>query len=347
MLDTAGKMGSRMATIIEVAEKAGVSIKTVSRGMNGYTHVSNKTRQKVEDAMTALDYTPSATARQMRLGVSHSIGVLFGDPSSGYQSEINHSMLRACAEVGRYLAVELFDEKDRNWVGQVESFLDRTKVTNLVLVPPMSDSIDVHKVLRDRSVRFVLISPSRPVSGASSVQMDDRLAATEVTDYLIKLGHTRISHIAGHEDHIVTMLRRLGYQDAMNAAGLDGTDPNLILPGRFRFKQALDCAHKILALPDRPTAIFAANDQMAVAAMMAAHKMGLSVPEDLSVIGFDDTPMSQLIWPTLTTIAQPYDEIARSAVQVLQGDFDDRRGTPKSIVLPHRLVIRESTAPPS
>ncbi len=333
-----------MATIIEVAEKAGVSIKTVSRVMNGYTHVSNKTRQKVEDAMMALDYTPSATARQMRLGVSHSIGVLFGDPSSGYQSEINHSMLRACAEVGRYLAVELFDEKDRNWVGQVESFLERTKVTNLVLVPPMSDSIEVHNLLRDRGVRFVLISPSRPVSGASSVQMDDRLAATEVTDYLIKLGHTRIGHIAGHEDHIVTMLRRLGYQDAMTAADLDGADPNLILPGRFRFKQALDCAHKMLALPDRPTAIFAANDQMAVAAMMAAHKMGLSVPEDLSVIGFDDTPMSQLIWPTLTTIAQPYDEIARSAVQVLQGEFDDRTGTPKSIVLPHKLVVRDSTA---
>lgn len=337
-----------MTTIVEVADKAGVSIKTVSRVMNGYVHVSQKTRKRVEDAMNELDYKPSATARQMRLGESHSIGVLFGDPSSGYQSELNHSMLRACAEVGRYLVVELFDEKDRKWAQQVDSFLDRTKVKNLVLVPPMSDSIEVHKVLRERGIRFVLISPSRPVSGASSVQMDDRLAATEVTEYLINLGHKRIGHIAGHEDHIVTMLRRLGYQDAMSAAGLDAADADLILPGRFRFKQALDCAHKMLALPNRPTAIFAANDQMAVATMMAAHKMGLSVPEDLSVIGFDDTPMSQLIWPTLTTVAQPYDEIARAALKVLQGEFDDRTGAPKSIVLPHQLIERDSAgAPPS
>lgn len=335
-----------MTTIVEVADQAGVSVKTVSRVMNGYAHVSQKTRKRVEDAMMALDYKPSATARQMRLGESHSIGVLFGDPSSGYQSELNHSMLRACAEVGRYLVVELFDEKDRKWAQQVESFLDRTKVKNLVLVPPMSDSTEVHKALREREVRFVLISPSRPVSGVSSVQMDDRLAATEVTEYLINLGHTRIGHIAGHEDHIATMLRRLGYQDAMAAAGLDAAETDLILPGRFRFKQALDCAHKMLALADRPTAIFAANDQMAVAAIMAAHKIGLSVPEDLSVIGFDNTPMSKLIWPTLTTIAQPYDEIARASLKVLQGEFDDRSGAPKSIVLPHRLVARESTAPP-
>ena len=141
-----------MATIIEVAEKAGVSIKTVSRVMNGYVHVSQKTKQKVEDAMAALDYTPSTTARQMRLGASQSIGILFGDPSSGYQSELNHSMLRACAEGGRFLAVELFNEKDRDWVSQVSSFLDRTKVSNLVLVPPISDSIEVHKLLRDRDV---------------------------------------------------------------------------------------------------------------------------------------------------------------------------------------------------
>lgn len=331
-----------MATIIEVAEKAGVSIKTVSRVMNGYVHVSQKTKQKVEDAMAALDYTPSATARQMRLGASQSIGILFGDPSSGYQSELNHSMLRACAEVGRFLAVELFNEKDRDWVSQVSSFLDRTKVSNLVLVPPISDSIEVHKLLRDRDVRFVLISPSRAVSGASSVQMDDRLAATEVTNYLISLGHTRIGHIAGHEDHIVTTLRRLGYQDAMAAAGLDGTDPDLIVPGRFRFKQALDQAQIMLESSNRPTAIFAANDQMAVAAMMAAHKMGLTVPEDLSVIGFDDTPMSRLIWPTLTTVAQPYDDIARAAVKVLQGEYEDRSSAPRSIVLPHRLVVRDS-----
>lgn len=333
-----------MATISEVAEKAGVSIKTVSRVMNGYTHVSQKTRQKVEDAMSALDYAPSAIARQMRTGDTQSIGMLFGFPSSGYQSEFNHSMLRACAEVGRYLAVELFDEKSQPWTDQVESFLERTKVRSLVLLPPMCDSTALHKVLRERGIHFVLISPSRVVSGASSVQMDDRLAAAEITNHLISLGHKRIGHIAGHEDHIVTTLRRLGYQDAMSAAGLASDDPALIAEGRFRFKQALDEAQLMLEQPDRPTAIFAANDQMAVAVIMAAHKLGLRVPEDLSVVGYDDTPMAQLIWPMLTTIAQPYDEIARAAVQVLQTANGPTGVAPSSIVLPHKLVIRDSAS---
>ena len=335
-----------MTTIVEVAERAGVSVKTVSRVMNGYAHVSQKTREKVETTIAELNYAPSMIARQMRLGDTQSIGMLYGDPSSGYQSELNHSMLKACAEVGRYLAVELFNEKSGEWVSQVERFLDRTQVRNMVLVPPMCDASELHDLLRARDVKFVLISPSRPVSGASSVQMDDRHAAREVTEYLIKLGHKRIGHISGHEDHIVTTLRRLGFLDAISAAGLPSDEDKLILAGRFRFKQALEQAREMLMQPDRPTAIFAANDQMAVAVIMAAHRLGLSVPEDLSVVGFDDTPMCQLIWPTLTTVKQPYDDIAIAAVRLLQDAGSRKQEMAQSLILPHRLVLRESTAPP-
>lgn len=335
-----------MTTIVEVAERAGVSVKTVSRVMNGYTHVSKKTRDKVETAIADLNYAPSIIARQMRLGDTQSIGMLYGDPRSGYQSELNHSMLKACAEVGRYLAVELFDERSGQWVPQVERFLDRTQVRNMVLVPPMCDASELHDLLRSRDVKFVLVSPSRPVTGASSVQMDDRQAAREATDYLIKLGHRRIGHIAGHEDHIVTTLRRLGFLDAIAAAGLDANEAQLILPGRFQFKLALDQARQMLVQKEPPTAIFAANDQMAVAVIMAAHRLGLTVPQDLSVIGFDDTPMCQLIWPTLTTVKQPYDDIAIEAVRLLQNADADRREIARSLILPHELVVRESTAPP-
>lgn len=335
-----------MTTIVEVAERAGVSVKTVSRVMNGYAHVSKKTREKVESTIAELNYAPSMIARQMRLGDTQSIGMLYGDPSSGYQSELNHSMLKACAEVGRYLAVELFNEKSGEWVSQVERFLDRTQVRNMVLVPPMCDASELHDLLRDRNVRFVLISPSRPVTGASSVQMDDRHAAREVTEYLIKLGHERIGHISGHEDHIVTTLRRLGFLDAIASAGLDFDEDKLILPGRFRFKQALEQAREMLMQPQRPTAIFAANDQMAVAVIMAAHRLGLSVPDDLSVVGFDDTPMCQLIWPTLTTVKQPYDEIATAAVRLLQDAGSSKQEMAQSLILPHRLVLRESSTPP-
>ena len=180
-----------MATIQDVARKAQVSVKTVSRVMNQYEHISEKTRAKVEKAMHDLNYAPSPIARQMRLGDNLSIGVLFGDPSSGYQSQLNHSLLKACSGEHRYLAVELFEESSPDWCGQVSHFLDRSKVSNLVLVPPICDSPEVHALLRERKVRFVLISPSQPVSGASAVAMDDRTTDPQPVFHGGSVGVTR------------------------------------------------------------------------------------------------------------------------------------------------------------
>jgi LacI family transcriptional regulator len=332
-----------MATIEDVASRAGVSIKTVSRILNHYPHVSERTRLKVEAAISELDYRPSVAARQMRSGESLGIGMLYGDPSSGYQARLNHSMLKACSVVGRYLAVELFDEKTDRWVDQVKTFLDHTNAAHLVLVPPLCDHSGLHELLRVRGVSFVLISPSRPIRGAMSVSIDDRLAAMEMTQHLIDLGHRRIGHIAGHEDHIASLLRRLGFTDAHRQSGLE-IDDRLIGIGQFTYRDALSVAERMLSDKDRPTAIFAANDTMAMAAIMKAAQMGLKVPEDVSVAGFDDIPMSETIWPGLTTIAQPFDEIAMSAVILLTQPKGSEQRT--HAILPHRLVKRESVLPP-
>jgi LacI family transcriptional regulator len=313
--------------------------------MNRYQHISERTRAQVEAAMRELNYAPSPLARQMRLGDTLSVGVLFSDPSSGYQSQVNHALLKACAKVHRYLAVELFDEDSPDWVSQVAQFVDRARVTNVVLVPPICDSLAVHEALRARGVRFVLISPSRPVPGASAVAMDDRQAAREVTAHLIGLGHRRIAHITGRDTHVVTVLRRLGYHDALQTAGLAEASAGYVLPGNFVFRDALAAAEALLDRPDRPTAIFAANDHMAVAVMMAAHRRGLTVPGDLSVAGFDDTPMGRSIWPPLTTVAQPFDELSEMAVTLLA----DGRQTPAAAsevrILPHAMIPRASTGP--
>ena len=332
-----------MATIQDVARKAQVSVKTVSRVMNRHEHISPKTREKVEQAMRELNYAPSAIARQMRLGDDLSIGVLLADPSSGYQSQLNHSLLKACSKAHRYLAVELFDEENPDWRGQVAQFLDRSKVANMILVPPICDSHDIHDLLRERGLRFVLVSPTGPVAGASAVAMDDRRAAREVTEHLISLGHHRIAHITGRDEHVVTVLRRLGYQDAILAAGLSASCEGMIVKGNFSFKQALDCAEDLLQRPERPTAIFAANDHMAVAVMMSAHKMGSSVPVDLSVAGFDDTPMGRSIWPPLTTVAQPFDEISEMAVSLLAGKRVRPATASEIHILPHGLIARGSS----
>ena len=333
-----------MATITEVAKLAGVSVKTVSRVMNNYEHISPKTRDKVERAMEELSYAPSTIARQMRLGDSLSIGMLYGDPSSGYQARLNHAVLKACSDARRYLAVELFDEKNKEWQKQVEDFLDRTKVSNMILVPPMCDSTDLHELLARRQVNFVLISPSRPVPGASSIAMDDRKAAKEMINHFIELGHRKIGHISGHPDHVATLLRRQGYEEALNRAGIPVREAYMA-SGRFRFRYALECAEQMLTLEERPTAIFAANDEMAAAVVMTANRLGLRVPEDLSVAGFDDTPIAKTIWPELTTVAQPFEGIAKAAVESMRTMKRTGQSISETLILDHEVLIRASTGP--
>lgn len=334
-----------MATISEVAERAGVSTKTVSRVMNNYEHISEKTRIKVERAIEELNFSPSLIAQQLRLGESLSIGMLYGDPSSGYQSRLNHAVLKACSDARRYLAVELFDEKNLDWRRQLEDFLGRTKVRNMILVPPMCDSSELHGLLHERGIDYVLISPSSPVSGALSIAMDDRSASKEMTEHLIQLGHKSIGHIGGHPDHVVTILRRVGFEEAMAKAGLARPETMFIESGRFRFRASLECADRMLSQRNRPTAIFAANDEMASAVIMAANRRGLRVPDDLSVAGFDDAPIASIVWPDLTTIAQPFEEIGRTAVRVLCEKRPSSREISETIILPHQLVVRASTAP--
>lgn len=323
---------------------AGVSVKTVSRVMNDYEHISPKTREKVEAAMQELSYAPSSIARQLRMGDSLSIGMIYGDPSSGYQARLNHAVLKACSDARRYLAVELFDEKNMDWQKQVEDFLDRTKVTNMILVPPMCDSTDLHELLTRRNVNFVLISPSRPVPGASSIAMDDRRAAGEMINHFIELGHKKIGHISGHPDHVATLLRRQGYEEALHRAGVSIREEYLE-SGRFRFRNALECADRMLRLDDRPTAILAANDEMAAAVVMTANRLGIRVPEDLSVAGFDDTPIAKTIWPELTTVAQPFEDIAKAAVESMRTMKRTGQSVSETLILEHEVVIRASTGP--
>lgn len=334
-----------MATIYDVAEAAGVSVKTVSRVINNNQNVSDKTRSRVVSAMDDLNFAPSAIARQMRLGKATAIGMLYGDPGSEYQAQLNHSILRACVNVRRYLSVELFEEESKPWVDQVAAFLDRSQVGAMILVPPLCDSVEVHALLQDRGVDFALISPSQPVSGASAVAMDDRLAAREITEHLISLGHTHMAHIAGDEGHVAALSRRRGFLEAIDHAPANVKRDPLIVSGRFQFKEALLSADKLLSRSDPPTAIFAANDHMALAVMMAAHRRGVAIPEDLSIAGFDNTPMGQSIWPTLTTVAQPFDEIARKAVQILGRDKARSDDIAAAHILPHKIVLRASTGP--
>lgn len=337
-----------MSTIYDVAALAGVSAKTVSRVLNEDRAVKGNTRQRVLEAMSQLEYRPNTQARQLRLGHARtSVGMLLEDPAGGYQSRFHHAMLMASMESGNYLTIDLFGVDQTEYLPDLARFLALAQIRSMLLLPPLCDFGPLKTLLKHRGIHCVLISPTTSDSHYPSVAMDDRLAARNVTDYLLSLGHTKIAHIAGHPDHAAAFQRLQGFYEAFDAIGAPRPPREYITEGLFTFKTGLQAAEKLLSLPDRPTAIFASNDEMAAATCSVAHRMGLRIPEDLSVIGFDDAPISSAVWPALTTVRQPYLEMARRSLQILNaaGDKIEPSDVQARHVIPHELIVRESTAP--
>jgi len=220
----------------------------------------------------------------------------------------------------------------------LESHLD-----GVVLAPPLSDSTEVLAELQKHRIRFVRIAPTVDLDAYSCVFMNDVAAAREMTEYLIALGHERIGFINGPPGHPVTEQRYLGYTLALRSHGLD-VDPQLVDRGEFTFDSGLAAARRLLSRATRPTAVFASNDDMAAGTIMAAHEMGLTIPTRLSVAGFDDSYVAQVIWPRLTTVHQPTYEMAHQAADMLFRSMGDE-APPRSVEIPYRMVCRESTGP--
>jgi LacI family transcriptional regulator len=334
-----------MATIYNVAELAGVSAKTVSRVVNDDNAVKPATREKVLAAMQRLDYHPNAQARQLRLGLPSSVGFLLEDPTSGYQGRFHHAMLTACMETGKHLAVELYEPGMADWPAYLDRFIIDAQIRGMILLPTLCDFGPLKTFLKSRGIHCVLISPSTPDSHYASVAMDDRLAARDVVEYLLRLGHTRIAHIGGHPDHAASILRRNGFYEAFDANGLNRPSPDYMAHGDFSFKSGFQAAEHLLSLKDRPTAVFACNDEMAAATCSVAHMKGLRIPHDLAIVGFDDAPIASAVWPTLTTVRQPYLEMARRSIQIFGAETDVLRPSDRQVrhVIPHEIIERETT----
>ena len=334
-----------MATIYDIADLAGVSAKTVSRVLNEDKAVKAVTRERVLEAALSLDYHPNTQARQLRLGVRSSIGLLLEDPTSGYQGRFHHAMLTACMESAKYLAVELFEANMPDWEDYLDRFIANAEISDMILLPTLCDFGPLKSFLKSRNINCVLISPSTPDSHYASVAMDDHQAARDVTEYLLQLGHRHIAHIGGHPDHAASLLRRNGFYEAFDVIGAARPPRAYLEQGNFSFRSGIEATTRLLSLPDRPTAIFACNDEMAAAACSVAHKMGIKIPQDLAIIGFDDAPISSAVWPTLTTVRQPYLDMARRSVQILKSANDVLKPSDTQVrhIVPHDLIIRETT----
>ncbi len=343
-----GKAGS-VATITDVAEKAGVSMKTVSRVMNQEAGVHPETRAKVLKVVADLKYRPKLSARSLAGARSFLIGLLYYDPSAAFVGGVQQGATLRCREAGYHLVVESLHNDAPDLAQQVDRMVSALRPDGMILTPPLCDNRQVLKALRESHTPCVLVSPARNVKDLPSVRMDDTRAAEEITNLLISLGHERIAFIMGATDQAASGLRYQGYLRAMKTHQIP-VDKELVHQGEFTFASGVEAAHHLLSRRKRPSAVFASNDDMALGVLAAAQRLGLAVPGDLSIAGFDDSNASGLVWPPLTTVRQPMDEMARVAVEMLIAANRSDAETPLEQnfhrVLPHELVVRDSTSAP-
>jgi LacI family transcriptional regulator len=332
-------------TITDVALEAGVSLMTVSRVMNGKANVRSETRERVQQAITALNYSPSAAARNLAAASEIRIALLYSNPSSGYLNEFLVGSLDQAARSHVQLMVQLCEreEERRETVqGLIESGID-----GLILPPPLCDAEEIQRLLQTSEVPGVAVASGRPAIFLSSVNIDDRAAAATMTRHLITLGHSRIGFIVGNPDQTASALRLYGYLDALEESGIV-SEPELIVQGLFTYRSGLEAAHLLLEHKERPTAIFGSNDDMAAAVVSLAHRMGIEVPRELTVVGFDDAPQATATWPELTTIRQPIADMSRAAViqliEHIRTRRQGRRFAPRHTQLAFELISRESDA---
>lgn len=330
--------------IEDVAQAAGVSMKTVSRVLNNEPNVSDETRRKVEAAAKRLRYRPDPSARSLAGNRSYLIAFLYDNPSSNYLMEVELGVLDAC-EAYRYnmmLGPLIYDHE--GVTAKVEAMIAQWRLDGLVLTPPITDDAALLARLDDLGVPFASVSPMS-TEGRVGVTVDERAAVSDMMAHLASLGHRRIGHIKGHPAHGASGWRLAGYREGLARAGLP-YDPALVVDGAFSYESGLAGANRLLDLRVRPTAIFAANDDMAAGTICAACERGLSVPRDLSVCGFDDTPIARHIYPSLTTVCQPTREMGRlAALELLKAIKAPGEGMMLSV--PYELRFRRSTAPAS
>lgn len=335
------------ATIKDVAERAGVSAMTVSRVLNGESRVRDETRERVLGAMKELDYRPNISARSLAKARSFFLGLLYNNPNPGYVSELLVGMMNRCRRAGYHLAIEDSGSTDSHWANAVEMVLRTSNFDGVILPPPVCDFPSVRNALEKMGVPYVRIAPEVDRDAQPSVITDDRDAAERMTSYLLELGHTRLGFIQGDPEHGSSRQREAGFRAALDKAGVALRD-DWVQPGRYTYRSGLVAAEKMLRSDDRPSAIFASNDDMAAAVVAVANKLGLDVPGQLSVSGFDDTQTAITLWPQLTTVRQPIAEMAAASVDILTRALE--RGSDDADVeirlIPCELIVRGSTAQP-
>lgn len=342
-------------TIDDVASLAGVSRTTVSRVLNDGPNVRPGLRDKVRSAVDALNFKVNVQARNLAGRTSGQIALVHvsdvdTEPNSYYHAALELGALRCCAAHGFGVATRTVGPDPETARQQIWTMFEEHWVTGIILTPPLSDDAVFIAEARRRGLAIVCVAAG-PDAAASSpaIGIDDFTAGRDIARHLIGLGHRHFGYIHGPAGHCSAERRFDGLRHELAAAGI--TDESIAEErGTFTFHSGIECAQRILESNPRPSALMCANDDMAAGALLAIHRAGLAIPGDISVTGFDDTPLSEIVWPPLTTVHQPIKQIGHDAAELLIALIgggavaDDEM--PQKITAFHHLVERESTGLP-
>ncbi|MBG0830734.1 LacI family DNA-binding transcriptional regulator [Planomonospora sp. ID67723] len=331
----------RRVTIAQIAEEAGVSVPTVSKVINGRPEVAPATRHRVERLLHKHGYQRRVSQDEGPAGL---VDLVFAEIESPWAMEIVRGAEDAAHEAGASVVISVLHTHagpGRDWLERLAA-----RRTDGVVIVASKLSTTVQAQLSARSLPFVVVDPEgEPAPGVVSVGATNWHGGLAATRHLLELGHRRIGMISGPADMLCSQARIDGYRAALETAGVEAA-AELIRRGTFLVDSGHDHGHALLSLDDPPTAIFAGSDLQAFGVFEAARQRGLRVPEDLSVVGFDDLPLSRSAWPPLTTVRQPLQEMAALAARTVLAMGRGEAPELRRVELATELIVRESTAPP-
>lgn len=334
-------------TINDIARMSGVSKKTVSRVINKSPSVGEKTRSDIEKIIKETGFVPNPQAQALAFRRSFLIALVYDNPSPQYIANIQRGVLKALEETRFQLVLRPCDRAQPDYHDNILSFVQQHNPFGLIFVPSVSEDTALSQKLNDKNCHFVRVASQDLGDPDRQIKTADAEGAKLAARHLAQLGHSKIGHIHGPELFKSTHERREGFMTGLAEFGLT-LDPTLTTEGAYTFDSGVKCATTLLHSKNRPTAIFAGNDEMAVGVYFAARKAGLRIPEDLSVVGFDDTPIVSRVWPPMTSVRFPIRDLGFDIAKLLidsdKRSPDNQCDTPQIMDLD--LIIRESTRPP-
>ena len=331
----------RKPTMDDVARLAGVSKKTVSRVINDSPLVNDATRAGIKELIDDIGYKPDPQARGFAFRRSYLVGMISDNPTPQYVVNVQLGLLDVLKGTDFELVVHPCDRNSDTFIEDARKFIEMQKLYGVVLTPSVSEDERLAEALREIGCAYIRIASVALDMERRMIVTNDRVGAREAARHLAKLGHTRIALIAGRRSFRSAHERRSGFEDGLTEFGIR-LPTDYVLQGDYTFESGLARGAEILDLDPPPTAVFAANDEMAAGALQALHVAGLKAPEDLSVVGFDDFETATRIWPRLTTVHTPARRIGQLAAQRLLAFDDEEAPLGPNQTVPE-LVVREST----